>query len=148
LLVGGSGPEIDHIRRLAADDPSIQIMGYVSDEALPGLYRDADVFVLPSRSGEGFGLVALEAMASGLPVIATSSGGIVDIVTDGVNGRLVPPNDVTALAAALTQLVDDAPFRATLAQGAVDSACTSSWDESIDSLEETLVRARREPRTP
>lgn len=75
LIVGGAGPEIENIRRLAADDPSIRIMGYVPDGELPALYRDADIFVLPSRSGEGFGLVALEAMASGLPVIATSSGG-------------------------------------------------------------------------
>ncbi len=141
LIVGGAGPEIENIRRLAADDPSIRIVGYVSDAELPALYREADIFVLPSRSGEGFGLVALEAMASGLPVIATSSGGVVDIVKDGVNGRLVPPNDVPALADALIQLVDNAPLRAELARGALDAACTSSWDESIDLLEETLVKA-------
>ena len=109
LVIGGSGPEIEDIQRLAAGDPSIRIVGYVPDADLPGLYRDADLFVLPSRSGEGFGLVALEAMASGLPVLATSSGGVVDIVQDGVNGQLVPPNDVAALAEALTRLVDDGP---------------------------------------
>ncbi len=118
LLIGGNGPEVADIQRLAAGDPSIRILGYVPDDDLPMLYQDADLFVLPSRSGEGFGLVALEAMASGLPVLATSSGGVIDIVKDGVNGRLVPPNDVPALAEALTQLVEDAPLRSELAERA------------------------------
>jgi D-inositol-3-phosphate glycosyltransferase len=148
LLVGGSGPEMEEIRRLAAGDPSIRMMGYVPDEDLADLYREADVFVLPSRSGEGFGLVALEAMASGLPVVATASGGVVDIVTDGVNGLLVPPNDVTALADALTRVVDDAPLRARLAREAVASARASSWDASIDALEDTLVEVLSETRPP
>jgi D-inositol-3-phosphate glycosyltransferase len=132
LVIGGSGPEIEDIQRLAAGDPSIRIVGYVPDDDLPGLYRDTDLFVLPSRSGEGFGLVALEAMASGLPVLATSSGGVVDIVKDGLNGQLVPPNDVPALAEALTRLVDDGPRRAELARGARRTADASTWDASID----------------
>lgn len=141
LVIGGTGPEAARIRTLAADDPGIRVRGFVSDNELPALYGGADVFVLPSRSGEGFGLVALEAMASGLPVLATSSGGVVDIVQDGVNGRLVPPNDVPALAAALTQLVDDAPLRAELAQGARTSAAGATWDRSIDLLEDALAAA-------
>ena len=146
LVVGGAGPEAEHVEQLAASDPSVRLLGYVPDEELADLYRGADVFVLPSRSGEGFGLVALEAMASGLPVVATASGGIVDIVTDGVNGRLVPPNDVAALGAALTELVDDAPLRARLAQGALQSAEASSWDASIDALEDVLARALADSR--
>jgi glycosyltransferase involved in cell wall biosynthesis len=80
-------------------------------------------------------------MASGLPVLATSSGGVVDIVQDGVNGRLVPPNDVPALAEALIQLVDDGPFRAELARGARVAAAGATWDRSIDSLEDALTAA-------
>jgi D-inositol-3-phosphate glycosyltransferase len=144
LVLGGTGPEIDRIRTLAGDDPAIRVMGYVRDEELPALYRGGDVFVLPSRSGEGFGLVALEAMASGLPVLATSSGGVVDIVQDGVNGRLVPPNDVSALAEALIQLVDDGPFRTELARGARLAAAGATWDRSIDALEGALTAALSE----
>jgi glycosyltransferase involved in cell wall biosynthesis len=141
LVIGGAGPEIEDIQRLAAGDPSIRIMGYVPDDDLPTLYQDADLFVLPSRSGEGFGLVALEAMASGLPVLATSSGGVVDIVKDGVNGRLVPPNDVPALAEALHQLVDDGVMRSELAEGARRTAEASTWDASIDLLAAVLLGA-------
>jgi D-inositol-3-phosphate glycosyltransferase len=141
LVIGGAGPEIEDIQRLAAGDPSIRIMGYVPDDDLPTLYQDADLFVLPSRSGEGFGLVALEAMASGLPVLATSSGGVVDIVKDGVNGRLVPPNDVPSLAEALHQLVDDGAMRSKLAEGARRSAEASTWDASIDLLAAVLLGA-------
>jgi D-inositol-3-phosphate glycosyltransferase len=145
LVIGGAGPEIEDIQRLAAGDLSIRIMGYVPDDDLPALYQDADLFALPSRSGEGFGLVALEAMASGLPVLATSSGGVVDIVKDGVNGRLVPPNDVPALAEALTQLVEDGQLRTELAQGARRSADASTWDASIDLLAGVLLSAMAPP---
>lgn len=141
LLIGGSGPEMTRIRRLADGDPSIRLIGHVPDKGLPALYRDADVFVLPSRSGEGFGLVVLEAMASGLPVVATTSGGVIDIVTDGVNGLLVPPNDVRALAHALCELVDDAVLRGALRSGALETVSSISWDTSIELLEETLVKA-------
>jgi glycosyltransferase involved in cell wall biosynthesis len=141
LLIGGSGPEMTRIRRLAKGDPSIRLIGYVPDKRLPALYRDADIFVLPSRSGEGFGLVVLEAMASGLPVVATASGGVIDIVTDGVNGRLVPPSDVGALAHALSELIDDAVLRGALRTGALESVSSISWKTSIDLLEKTLIKA-------
>jgi D-inositol-3-phosphate glycosyltransferase len=141
LVIGGAGPQMAHIRGLAAGDTSIRLIGHIPAEELPTRYRDADIFVLPSRSGEGFGLVVLEAMASGLAVIATTSGGVTDIVTDGVNGRLVPPNDVSALSDALCELVDDAVLRAELRKGALDSVRSSSWDVAIDLLEETLAKA-------
>jgi glycosyltransferase involved in cell wall biosynthesis len=140
LSIAGSGPEATRIRNMADADPSIRLIGYVPDDALPSLYRNADVFVLPSKSGEGFGLVVLEAMASGLPVIATKSGGVIDLVADGVNGRLVPPNDARALARALSELVDVADLRGGLRQGALESVSSISWDTSIDLLEETLVK--------
>ena len=141
LVIGGAGPEMAHIRRLTSGDPSIDLLGYVPDEELPGVYRQADLFVLPSRSGEGFGLVVLEAMACGLPVIATASGGVVDIVADGVNGRLVRPNDATALSEGIAQLVDDASLRSRLRKGALATAEASSWDLSLERLEQSLVKA-------
>ena len=141
LLIGGNGPEMARIQAMSAGDPSIRLLGYVPDEELPALYRDADLFVLPSRSGEGFGLVALEAMASGLPVVATASGGVVDIVQEGINGRLVPPHDGPALAQTLDQLVGDVEVRAQLSRGALDTAGSSSWQDSIDRLEESLFKA-------
>jgi glycosyltransferase involved in cell wall biosynthesis len=141
LWIGGAGPEMANIQALASGDPSIRLLGYVPEQDLPALYQDADLFVLPSRTGEGFGLVVLEAMASGLPVIATESGGVVDIVVEGVNGLLVPPHDGAALADAIAQLVDGSDLRSRLIQGALATAGASSWEDSIDVLEQTLFKA-------
>lgn len=72
-------------------------------------YRNADLLVLPSYA-EGVPMVILEAMAAGLPIIATNVGGIADVVKHGVNGLLVPPKNVSALRDALAQVIDFAPL--------------------------------------
>ena len=84
--------------------------GPVSMAALPHFYRGADVFCLPSWE-EGFPLVLLQAMASGLPVVATDATGAADIVTPGVEGEIVPTGDVPALREALDRVLSD-PIRA------------------------------------
>lgn len=74
-------------------------------DAMPEFHRSIDMLVLPSREPEPFGLVVLEAMASGRPVIATAQGGPLEIVVDGETGLLVPPRDADAMAAAILDLV-------------------------------------------
>jgi glycosyltransferase involved in cell wall biosynthesis len=76
------------------------LAGFVSDEDLPSYYNAADLFVLPSKSGEGLPLVALEAMACGVPVVATDVGGIKEILLQEY-GKLVPPNEPQLLAEAV-----------------------------------------------
>lgn len=83
-----------------------------SRDDIPELLRDIDVFMLGSRR-EGISNTVLEAMASGLPVVATATGGNLELVLDGVTGRLVPPGDVHALARALLPYAADAPLRRT-----------------------------------
>lgn len=80
-----------------------------------GCFRDADLFVLPSPS-EGTPRVLVEAMMFGLPIVATRVGGVPDLVDEGTNGLLVPPNDPAAMAAALQVLLDDPGYRARMAQ--------------------------------
>ena len=80
-------------------------------DAMPAFHRSLDVFVLPSREPEPFGLVVLEAMASARPVIATAQGGPLEIVVDGATGLLVPPRDPAVMAKAMIALEDD-PARA------------------------------------
>ena len=83
-------------------EKNFRLVGFVSDEELPFYYNAADAFVLPSKSGEGLPLVALEAMACALPVIATNVGGISEIMLKGF-GKLVPPNQPEQLAEAVVE---------------------------------------------
>jgi glycosyltransferase involved in cell wall biosynthesis len=78
---------------------------------VPALYRSADIYVQPSLV-EPFGMATLEAMACGLPVVASATGGLADLVEDGANGFLVPPGDPEALASALLRLCVDPDLRA------------------------------------
>ena len=91
---------------------------------IPGLFDASTALVLPSRS-EGLGRVVIEALCRGRPVVATRVGGIVDLVRDGENGLLVPPQDPQALAEALRRVLSDAAVAERLAAGAAASA--DSW---------------------
>ena len=90
----------------------------LSREEIAACYAGADLFALPS-TGEGFGLVFLEAMAFAKPVVGAACGGTTDVVEDGINGLLVPPGDAGALARALYGLLSDESLRRELgARGA------------------------------
>ena len=109
LLIAGGTPDEgasaeDGVRGIAC--PTARYLGPLPHEDMAALYRDADVFCLPSWF-EAMPLSILEAMASGLPVVATTVGDIPRLVDDGVTGILVPPNDPAALAQALRELVAD-----------------------------------------
>jgi glycosyltransferase involved in cell wall biosynthesis len=93
----------------------VRFLGVRSD--IPDLLRAADVFVFPSR-WEGNPLSVMEAMAAGLPVVATAVGGVPELVEDGVSGILVPNEDHNALVGALQQLVQRADLRAQMAHAA------------------------------
>ena len=95
----------------------VRLAGWQDNVAL--LLRGFDVFVSPSRS-EPFGLVILEAMAAGVPVVATASEGALEIIDDGVTGLIVPIDDVDALAAAISRLLDDPSLRERLAENALE----------------------------
>jgi glycosyltransferase involved in cell wall biosynthesis len=115
LNIVGTGPEEkklkDMVHSLHLKDRII-FKGRISDEKLCQEYNNASVFVLPSRPYreiimEGLGVVLLEAMASGVPVIGSNVGGIPDIITDRVNGLLVPPGNPNALSAAIILIMQN-----------------------------------------
>jgi 2-deoxystreptamine N-acetyl-D-glucosaminyltransferase/2-deoxystreptamine glucosyltransferase len=108
LVVAGDGP-------LRPRVPGA--LGFVPHGELQALYARAAVVVCPSRS-EGFGMACAEAMAHGRPVVATSVGGLLDLVVDGETGVLVPPGDVAALRAALDRLLGDPELRARMGAAA------------------------------
>jgi D-inositol-3-phosphate glycosyltransferase len=102
--------------------------GRVSRDAVPALLRSADV-VVSTPWYEPFGIVPLEAMACGVPVVVSAVGGLVDTVVDGVTGLHVPPRDPAALAAALSALVADPARRDALGAAAARRARRRyGWD--------------------
>jgi glycogen(starch) synthase len=115
LIAGGRHVSVDDAaleRVLAKDDrrSHVRLLGHVPWLELSHLNRGATVFAMPSLY-EPFGISCLEAMAFGLPVVATTAGGLLDIVKNGVTGILVPPGDAAALADAILTLLND-PARA------------------------------------
>jgi glycosyltransferase involved in cell wall biosynthesis len=119
--------ERDIARRKLSD--RVTLAGAVSDDCLEALYLGADLFVLPSRY-EGYGMGFAEAIAHGLPVIGTTAGAIPDTVPAGT-GLLVPPDDASALAAALRRLIADAEERGRLKAAARAAAARlPTWPES------------------
>lgn len=119
LLIVGDGPDRALLEALALRrDVSAAFAGAVAPSAIGDWYRRARLVCVPSRR-EGFGMVAAEALAAGRPVVATAVGAAPLFITEGVNGRLVPPDDIEALSAALT-----ATLRSDLAASARTSAAT------------------------
>jgi glycosyltransferase involved in cell wall biosynthesis len=145
FIVAGDGPEAAAVRDAL---PFAVHQGFLDRDELAGLYADSDLFVFPSAT-ETCGLVALEAMASGVPVIAADRGGVLENVFDGRNGRLVGAGDAAAFAAATEQLLLDPALRRTLAAGARAWAEQRSWEFELDALEaEYALVAGPGPRRP
>jgi D-inositol-3-phosphate glycosyltransferase len=136
LVIGGEldekgaavGPLAEIVRQ--AEDQrvasSFRFLGSLPQSALPSYYSAADVVAVPSRY-ESFGLVAVEAMACGTPVVATRSGGLRFTVEDGLNGLLAPVGEAPRFARALTRVLSDDVLRRRLSVGALNSAQRFSW---------------------
>jgi glycosyltransferase involved in cell wall biosynthesis len=114
--IAGSGPELEDLKaevvRLGLGD-HVRFLGWIDD--LTSTLRGWDVFVMPSLE-EGFPTAALNAMASGIPVVAAAVGGVPELIEDGVSGLLVRPRDVTSLAAALRLLLRQQDVRSRMGE--------------------------------
>ena len=102
--------------------------GYVRDDELPRYHRSAQVFCAPNTGNESQGIILLEAMAAGCPVVASNIGGFAGVVTHGVEGLLVRPKDSEALAEALLQLVDNPDLRRSMGERGREAAQQYSWE--------------------
>jgi phosphatidyl-myo-inositol alpha-mannosyltransferase len=107
--------------------PDLVFVGSVPQEDLASYYASADVFCAPSLGGESFGIVLVEAMASGVPVVCSDIGGYRDLVRDGTEGLLVPPRDPSALADAIGILLDNPARRAAMGDAGRVSAAQYAW---------------------
>jgi glycosyltransferase involved in cell wall biosynthesis len=108
--IAGDGPARDSLEELAAQlgiTDRVRFLGWIEPRRRTSLYRGSRVFALPSLWDEPFGIVGVEALGAGLPVVASAAGGVPDWLEDGVTGTLVPRGDATALAGALATLLND-----------------------------------------
>jgi phosphatidylinositol alpha-mannosyltransferase len=108
LWVVGQGPQSAALRTQYGADPRIEWLGRVSDVEKRSRLRAADVFCAPSTEGESFGIVLLEAMAAGTPVVASDIHGYRAVARDGHDALLVPPSEPQQLASALREVLDNA----------------------------------------
>ena len=120
--------------------PLIDHLGPVSLEQRLAFFKRADIFVLPTYA-EGTPISMLEAMAAGLPVVSTPVGGIPDVVEDGVEGYIVEPGDVEALADRLVRLINDPERRRAMGQSAQDKVRPFNWDVVLPQLESEIRQA-------
>jgi glycosyltransferase involved in cell wall biosynthesis len=135
FLVVGKGPDKESVQQRITQlgiERNLLLAGFVSDEDLSAYYNAADLFVLPSKSGEGLPLVALEAMACGLPVIATDVGGIREILVDEFS-RVIPPSNPAAMAEAVLEFTTPTINRDELRRIVEQKF---SWDANVDRLRE------------
>jgi glycosyltransferase involved in cell wall biosynthesis len=115
IVIGGDGGtgELNRLRNLAERlniTEQCQFLGPVYGEEKKQIFMNSDIFLLPSYA-EGQPVTILEAMAAGLPIIASNVGAIPDVVQDGKNGLIIEPGDIPALTRAIDQLVGDASLR-------------------------------------
>jgi phosphatidylinositol alpha-mannosyltransferase len=130
LTVAGRGP-MERAARQLADQlgvaGSLDFLGAVPQEDMPRLYAGCDVYCAPGLGGETLGIVLLEAMASGAPVVASRIPGYDETIQDGVNGMLTPPADSEALSAALVKVLLDRPLRERLSAAGLERAHEYAW---------------------
>lgn len=127
----GDGPYAKSIKERSYDN--VVFTGYLKNKELSEMYASADVFVFPS-STETFGNVVLEAMASGLPVIAVNSGGVKENVFNDYNGLMCTPRDTESFAKAIIRLIEDQQLKETLAANAREHSAVKSWSRIFDQL--------------
>lgn len=141
LAIVGDGPLRAELTKLAVADPSVRLLGRIPDEELADFYRSADVFVLPTVSGEGYGLSLAEALATGVPAIVTDGGAPSELVEPNLNGLTVPRGDVSSLGATMHLLATNESLRASLAEGA--RACRPKLDHkrSVERIDLVLRQA-------
>lgn len=145
LLVVGEGPERERCESLLAADvrDAVHFLGRVDADELVELYRSADLYVSPALGGESFGIVLLEAMAAGTPVVASDIFGYRSVVTDGDTGVLVPPQNAHALAQAIIAVLGDDDMRTSLIEAGRAHADQFDWPVVTQRLRRIYEQVRR-----
>lgn len=134
LIITGNGPELTRYKN--SFPKGTIFTGYKKGRELAEIYASSDIFVFPSPT-ETFGNVVLEAMASGLPVIAANAGGVKDTVKNRVNGLLFNPGDANQLTNLVIEMIEDENLKNSLKANAKKTVSERSWTSIFDGLVET-----------
>lgn len=148
LILVGDGEERDNLKDLTDSlgiRECVNFVGKVPHERIPDYMHQADIFVLSSLS-ESFGLVNLEAMACGLPIVATRVGGLPDIIEEGVNGYLVEAEDYREMADNILDLLQNPLLSSTISENNRRKVLAYTWENVIDRLECIYLEAIRHQR--
>lgn len=147
LLIGGDGPERAALERLALQLglSGVRFLGYVPAADLPHLFASADLFCAPATYAESFGIVLIEAMAAGLPIVAAANAGYAGLLAAHPGNLLVPPGNDRALAGALAALLEQPDYCRALGQRNQSAALRYSWQvvgQQLVQLYQQLIDAR------
>ncbi len=143
LIIVGPGTRLRHkyekwVRRNGVKD--VVFVGYVSYDELPRYYKIADIFCVPATGRESFGIILLEAMAVGKPIVATNIEGYAGLVADGVEGLLVPPKNKEQLAQALISLATDDSLRQEIGARGRIKASEYGWEHIAQRVSDYYLR--------
>ena len=147
LVVVGDGRDREALGLLGETVRArIDLLGALPNDRIPAIHAAGEVFVSAATGQESFGVALLEAMAAGLPVVATDVPGYREVVTHGVEGLLVPPRDPEALAAGLVRFLTEPGLAERLGRAGRERARGFDWPLVVDRLEELYDRAIQRPR--
>jgi sulfoquinovosyltransferase len=135
LCIVGDGPELPELQHYFQDTPTY-FLGSLEGHALSAAFASGDVFVMPSDS-ETLGFVVMESMASGVPVVASEAGGLIDLIQDGGTGYLVPANDTDAFVEKIGWFYQNSTKRNQMAAQGRIAAEHWSWEASMEYLRQT-----------
>jgi phosphatidylinositol alpha-mannosyltransferase len=145
IVAGGDGGLRAACERYVVQNrlADVVFLGYVSDEDKARYFKTADVYCAPNTGAESLGIVLLEAMAAGTPVVASWIEGFADLIRDEQEGLLAAPRDSEALAAALKRMLSDDAMREEMGKAAGRTAQAFSWErmsaQVLDFYEETVA---------
>src|SRR5487761_1199032 len=144
LVIVGAGPVRWAYERQceARGVPGVSFLGHVPADLLPHSYARADLFCSPATGGESFGIVLLEAMASGLPVVASAIPGFKQVVAPGADGLLVPPGSAEGFAQAFGSLIANPGERRSMGRRGVEKARRYDWRVVVDGILDVYGKAR------
>jgi phosphatidylinositol alpha-mannosyltransferase len=141
LVVAGDGRDRRAVGAVSeADRARIVMLGAVPHDDLPPYHAAADVFVAPATGQESFGYVLVEAMAAGVPVVASDIAGYREVVRSGIEGLLVPPGDPARLADAVSRVLSDPVLAARLSEAGRARAAAFGWDHVVPRIEAVYHR--------